>query len=102
MAVKDITIDQDGDLLIENGDFVVSESDMQHLMLIINLSQGSLKQFPLQGVGIIRYSGSSNQGRKLERDIKVKTEADGYSNVTVLLKQGSDGVFQYDIDAERQ
>lgn len=101
MAVKDIILDDDGDLLIQNGDFVVGESDMQHLQLIVSLANGSLKQFPLQGVGIMSYSGSSGQAATLRNSIKIKAEADGYANITVNLQQDSDGFFQYNVDAER-
>ena len=34
MEVKDIKLDDDFDLVIENGDFKVSSSDMQHIQLI--------------------------------------------------------------------
>lgn len=98
---KDILLDDTGDLRIENGDFVVGESDAQHLMLIVNLMAGSIKQFPLQGVGIMQYSGSSGQAQTVRREIKVKAEADGYSNVTVDLLQDENGVFQYNVDAVR-
>lgn len=99
--VQDILLDDEGDLDIENGDFKVGESDQQHLMLIVNLVEGSLKQFPLQGVGINNYTASSGQGATLRRSIKVKAEADGYQNVDVILSETPDGTFEYTIDAER-
>ena len=52
MEVKDIKLDDDFDLVIENGDFKVSSSDMQHLQLICITDLGHWKQFPLMGSGI--------------------------------------------------
>lgn len=93
--------EEDVDLQIKNGDFVVGDSDQQHVTLIVNLSEGALKQFPLQGVGIIKYSGSTGMGATLKRSIKVKAEADGYQNVEVVLDQKPDGNFDYSISANR-
>jgi lipoprotein-releasing system permease protein len=57
MAVKDITLDDNFDLIIENGDFKVSDSDMQHIQLICITNLGHWKQFPLVGVGIEQSLG---------------------------------------------
>lgn len=99
--VQDILLDEDADLEIDNGDFKVGPSDEQHLMLIVNLAEGSIKQFPLMGVGINYYSGSTGQAANLRRNITVKAEADGYRNVNTILNQDSAGVFEYSIDAIR-
>lgn len=99
--VKDIILDDSADLNTSNGDFVVGASDQQHVTLIVNTFEGHWKQFPLQGVGIIQYTGSSGQGQTLRRSITVKCEADGYQNISVNLVQGSDGVFDYYVDAIR-
>ena len=101
MAVKDIMLDDNADLLIQNGDFVISESDAQHIMLIINLMEGSIKQFPLQGVGIMQYSGSSGQGANLKKQIGIKLDADGYTNPIIQLEQNANGVFEFDVTADR-
>lgn len=100
MAAQDIILNDVDDLDISTGDFVVSESDQQHLALIVNLFEGSIKEFPLQGVGILQYSGSDGQAQKLQRAIKTKVEADGYQNAEVTLKQ-EDGDFYYWVDATR-
>ena len=47
MEVKDIKLDDDFDLVIENGDFKVSSSDMQHIQLICITDLGHWKQFPI-------------------------------------------------------
>lgn len=100
MAVKDITIDNDFDLIIENGDFKVSESDMQHIQLICITGLGHWKQYPLQGVGIEQYIASSGQTEALKRAINIQLAADGYK-VSDIVISGSNENFIYSIDAER-
>lgn len=50
--MKDILLDDDGDLLIENGDFVIGESDTEHIKSILMANKGDFKEFPELGVGM--------------------------------------------------
>lgn len=50
--MKDFLLDENGDLLIENGDFVIGESDNQHQKDILIATKGEFKEFPEIGVGI--------------------------------------------------
>lgn len=84
MAVKDIIL-VDNDLSILNGDFVIQESDQQHIELIIDSWVGSWKQFALCGVGIDNFIKSSGQQQALSRQISVQLEADNYSNIDVTI-----------------
>lgn len=101
-TVKDIIIDLNtGDLDIKKGDFVVRESDQQHQILIINTYPGNWKQHFKCGVGIMSYSASAGQGAILKRAISVQLDADGYVVNGIHLTEGSDGKFEYYIDATR-
>lgn len=93
MIAQDIQLDDDGDLLIRNGDFVIGPSDNQHIQDLINASVGWWKEFPLVGVGIENYQGSSGAQQQLERSIKVQLEGDGYSLPTIKAIQEPDGTF---------
>ena len=90
---QDIQLDDNGDLLIRNGDFVIGASDNQHIQDIINASVGWWKEFPLVGVGIANYQSSSGAQQQLERSIKVQLEGDGYSIPTISAIQQPDGTF---------
>jgi len=79
MAYKDIELNSSLDLNISNGDFVVSESTQQEILLIVNTEVGSWKEFPLCGVGIDKYINSSGQQGKLKREISIQLEQDGLS-----------------------
>lgn len=99
--VKDIILDdkKNYDLLIKNSDFVVSESDQQHQVLIINTYFGDWKQYPLQGVGIVRFIGSSGQSEFLKREITLKLQSDGFTVNKVTVNPNNP--FEFTIDAER-
>lgn len=49
----------DNDLIIQNGDFVVENSELQQAQAIIQAAPGEFKQFPLVGVGIEQFIGST-------------------------------------------
>lgn len=76
MARKDILLQND-DLQIRGGDFVVGESDLQHVYLIIRLAKGNIKQFPLIGVGEERFLNGTIDGN-LRRELQLQLESDGY------------------------
>ena len=82
---KDILLDDYGDITFENGDFNVGESNEQHAILIVNTSPGSWRQFPIVGVGIGAFVGSSGQESTIKRRINVQMEKDGYTNIDVSV-----------------
>jgi hypothetical protein len=50
--MNDFLLDENGDLLIENGDFVIGDSSSQHQKDILMATKGEFKEFPEIGVGI--------------------------------------------------
>ena len=50
--MKDIILDSNGRLKIENGLMVVDESTMQHQAIILKISKGAIRHFPALGVGV--------------------------------------------------
>jgi len=51
----DYARNNDGDLKISGGDFVVVESTAEHQRSLLTDNQGEYKQNPLVGVGAIKY-----------------------------------------------
>lgn len=49
---QDILLDDNFDLRIENGDFVVGESTNQHAEILLLSEKGDIRQYPFLGVGI--------------------------------------------------
>ena len=101
MIAHDILLDNTGETLVRNGDFVQGPSDAQHVQDLITFTVGSLKQFPLTGVGIIKYVKSKGQQQKLEGSIKLNLEGDGYSVPTVSAQQDPDGKFRINMNPVR-
>lgn len=98
----DILLNDDNDIDVSaDGDFKVGPSDEQHMGLIIETYPGNWKEFPTCGVGIKDYVLSAGQTNALKRTINVQLAADGYRNITTVLKGNPDGQYDYDVTAQR-
>jgi hypothetical protein len=58
MAKLDFS-DDNNILKIQNGDFVIENSELQQASTIVEIAQGENKQFPLIGVNIDQFIGST-------------------------------------------
>ena len=87
---KDFVIKND-DLFIDpaTGDFLIGESDPQHVQDIINSWAGWWKEFPTLGVGIKRYLGKPGGVQVVKRAIKIHLKSDGY-RVDNIVVQGKE------------
>jgi hypothetical protein len=80
--MNDILLDSDGDLQIQNGDFVIGKSDAQNALLILRAEKGTFKQFSLLGVGLVKYLNAPLDST-LRREIQLQMEADGYTKISI-------------------
>lgn len=78
---------QDGDLVIRDGDFVVSESAQQEVEHLLIAEKGMFKQHPQLGIGIRRQLGRGLTGA-LKRNIRLQLEADGKKLRSVTGESG--------------
>jgi len=92
----DFLLDDEGDVRIENGDFVIDDAEAQHVDDLIYSFKGDWKEHPLLGAEAQRQLKQGNSLTKLKKAIKTELENDGYSNVDVTI----DGDEIY-INAER-
>ena len=98
MYVKDFDLGDDLDLLFDiSGDFLVTESDQNHVIVILTTYLGSFREFPLVGLGINRYMAATIEPSVLTRDIKVQLIADNYD--VQGIKVFTD--YTYEINANR-
>jgi hypothetical protein len=100
-AYQDFLLDADGDLLIQNGDFVIGLSDEDHMQDLIESFVGWWKEYPAVGVGIKQYQASSGQEQVIERNIKLQLQGDGYDIAIVRVTSTSDSKFNIQIDGTR-
>jgi hypothetical protein len=68
---------KNGDLQIENGDFVIGESDLQNVYLLMILHKGNLKHEPFVGAGIETSLNGSLDGA-MRQTVQKNIESDGY------------------------
>lgn len=77
MANQDLAL-YGNDLLIQNGDLAIMESDTQHIADTMNAFAGWWKQYPQDGIGVFKYLNSAGQEQALKRQIMIQLSADGY------------------------
>lgn len=97
-TAKDFKTDSDGDLYID-GDFVIAESDSQHIVDIITANKGAYKEYPLCGVEIDSYINSNASQLFLTNTIKQQLTTDGYGQIDVIFAENNS--LDFTIDAVR-
>ncbi|NDD53197.1 oxidase [bacterium] len=80
--VYDIMTDEDNDLQIAGGDWVVDESTAQHQKALIVDSKGDWKQQPTVGVGAFRFLNDEGSGGLLQ-EVSMQFIKDGMTIVGV-------------------
>ena len=84
---KDILLNDSGDLMVRNGDFVIGESDGQHIQHIFEAEPGDFKQSPLVGLGIRKKINGIFNGI-FRREAMIQLLADGFTvNKLVIEKE---------------
>lgn len=73
---QDILLDENLDLLIIDGDFVIGESTSQHQKLLILSDKCEFKEVPMRGVGALRYLEDQTPDN-LAREIRQEFSVDG-------------------------
>lgn len=70
------------------GDFIIVQSDEQHIIDNIAAFPGWWKEFPQDGVGILQFENSSGQEQIIARKIKLQLQSDGYQvrNPVITMK----------------
>jgi hypothetical protein len=79
---KDILVSELNDFLIANGDFIVGESDNQHIRHIFQGDAGDFAEKSLLGIGIQKHLNSPLTPESkaiLYRKIAIHLQADSYN-----------------------
>ena len=85
---QDILRDENGGLLFANGDFAIGQSDQQHVLDILDIQPGELKEFPLAGFGVINYIKRTITPSEFKRDLKIQLNYDGYNSAKIDTSNG--------------
>lgn len=97
MNVKDFQLDQEGDLLIKGGDFVLAESDQVHIEHILKSNKGYYFETPLLGVGIISELNGAKTRQELKQTIRRQLVLDNFSVRDINISDD----YKIGIDAKR-
>ena len=84
---QDILLDDDYDLKIVDGDFVIGDSSTQNEMLLLLLNKGEIKQYPDGTVGAIVFKDDEGKSALLQ-EISEKFAADGMRVNRVAIESG--------------
>ena len=90
MANQDFAL-YGNDLLIQNGDIAITESDPQHIADTLNAFPGWWKENPADGIGIFQYVSSGGQEQNLKRQIIIQLQSDGYTVSNPLVNTDANG-----------
>lgn len=74
------------------GDFIIADSDEQHVTDTLAAFPGWWKEEPADGVGVFAYQNSSGQQQILARSIKQQLQSDGYQCNNAVVTQSSSGL----------
>jgi len=98
MSVKDIRLDENGDLLIKNGDFALNESDEAHIEHIITANKGYYFENPFVGVGIINEIKGATTSQELKQNIRRQLVLDNFAVKKIDISEN----YEISINAERR
>ncbi len=79
--MKDLLLNEAGDLSIINGDLVIGDSDEQHREIILITQPGSFKESPDVGVGLENFLNDASD--ELAQTVKEQFAKDGNKNIDV-------------------
>lgn len=84
---KDILLDETGDLLIVNGDFVIGDSNNQEIEGLLVDVKGEVKEHPMVGADIKRLLKSREGETAALKEIKIQLQNDGFTSSQVEISQ---------------
>jgi len=83
-----INVDTDFDLLIQNEDFVIEDSDYQNVNILLRVTKGEIRQYPLVGIGI-EYMRSAPIDDDYRKKMADGLKIDGYRAKLIFESDGN-------------
>ncbi len=84
---SDILLDDSDDLNIVNGDFVIGESTLQEVGIILRLNSGELRNDPVLAPNLIQLVNSASKGQEFEERVRLFLRRDNknYEDIKKLI-----------------
>lgn len=86
----DIILDDDDDLLVKDGDFVLGECTDQEIYLIVKSEPGMWRDNILLGFGAAKRMKTVLDKLKFKKDLDTHLRLDKYTNTSIIMN--NDGV----------
>lgn len=93
---QDILLDENYKPIINNGDFVIGDSNDQHVELLLRANKGNFLEFPAVGVGFDQRRNGLFDQTTLERDIRMELEKDGYEIKEIAIDENGEIYIDYE------
>lgn len=97
MAAQDFLLDENWDLLIENGDLIIGNANQQHIALIVVTGPGHWKENPFLGFNAALYEGSNTNPTEMRTNLSEQLQSDNNVLNQLTVSNG----FIVNIDADR-
>lgn len=83
----DILLNEEDDLNINDGDFVVGESVLQEVGIILRLNTGELKSDPVLAPNLVQLVNSPENSQEFERRVRIHLKRDNknYNEIKELI-----------------
>jgi hypothetical protein len=85
---KDFVLDENFDIVFENGEIKTTQSDLQHCRLILATYRGDWSQFKNLGAGLIQILQGTLDGR-FRREAQLQLQSDGYKMKSISFDNNS-------------
>lgn len=98
-AAVDILMDENSNILFENGDFKIGHSDFLHVKYLLLFEKGTVKNSPLTGCALRRKLNTKTAAAdilKMRKEVRLQLTADGYRVQQVSIVNS-----QFKVDYER-
>lgn len=84
---SDILLDDSDDLNIVNGDFVIGESTLQEVGIILRLNSGELRNDPVLAPNLIQLVNSTSNDQEFEERVRLFLRRDNknYEDIKKLI-----------------
>ncbi|WP_300978935.1 hypothetical protein [Flavobacterium sp.] len=84
---NDILLDDNDDLTIVNGDFVIGESVIQEVGIILRLNSGELKSDPVLAPNLVQLVNSVSNNQEFEERVRLflKRDNKNYEDIKKLI-----------------
>ena len=93
MIIYDLKIDNENNLIIKNGDFVIDNSVNQHALNLLELNRGDLRFAPSIGCDLIyELNSKMNKGfrDRIYNNVKQCLKVDGYDTFNIKFDINTD------------